>query len=149
MYLKRNCRKKNGETYESWSLVESSVEVKVCAAPDGSRETSVLCRSSLRTEKENAMRSRQVEKLGKALEKMRESAKAAKRALRDRDRALIRVGQLLVTFPSAARLFDIEIPEYPIPIKRARSGSRSGCNARPNSTSGPRRPTAPTFCART
>jgi transposase len=104
-----------------WSKIESGVEVKLCAAPDGSRETFVLCRSPLRAEKEKAMRSRQVEKLAKALEKMQERAKAPKRALRDRDGALMRVGRLMATFPNAARLFDIEISAYPDPEQKGKN----------------------------
>ena len=96
-----------------WSLIESGVEVKLCAAPDGTRETFVLCRSPLRAEKEKAMRSRQVEKLALALEKMQASAKAATRALRGLGRAERRVGRLLARYPSAARLFEVEISEYP------------------------------------
>ncbi|TFH42524.1 MAG: IS1634 family transposase [Lysobacterales bacterium] len=78
-----------------WCKIESGVEVKLCAAPDGSRETFVLCRSPLRAEKEKAMRSRQVEKLAGALEKMQESAKAAKRDLRGLGRTERRVGRLM------------------------------------------------------
>ena len=66
------------------------------------------------------MRSRQVGKLAKALEKMRDSAKAPKRALRDRDRALMRVGRLMAAFPGAARLFEIEISEYPDPGEKGK-----------------------------
>ena len=103
-----------------WSKIESGVEVKLCTAPDGSPETFVLCRSPLRAEKEKAMRLRQVEKLAKALEKMQESAKAPKRALRNRDKALMRVGRLMATYPSAARLFEIEISEYPDPEQKGK-----------------------------
>ena len=103
-----------------WSKIESGVEVKLCAAPDGSMETFVLCRSPLRAEKEKAMRSRQVEKLAAALEKMRESAKAPKRALRGLGRAERRVGRLLARFPGAARLFEIEVSEYPDPEERGK-----------------------------
>jgi transposase len=103
-----------------WSKIEAGVQVKLCAAPDGSREVFVLCRSPLRAEKEKAMRSRQVEKLAEGLERMQESAKAAKRALRDRDRALLRVGRLMCQFSRAARLFKIEISEYPDPEKKGR-----------------------------
>ena len=103
-----------------WSKIESGVEVKLCVAPDGSNETFVLCRSPLRAEKEKAMRSRQVEKFVKELEKMRKSAKAPKRALRDRDRALVRVGRLMAKFPRAARLFDIEISDHPDPGEKGK-----------------------------
>jgi transposase len=103
-----------------WSKIEPGIEVKLCAAPDGSRETFVLCHSPLRAEKEKAMRSRQVEKLTQAFEKMRASTQAPKRALRDRDQALVRAGRHMGKFPSAARLFEIEISEYPDPEQKGR-----------------------------
>jgi transposase len=103
-----------------WSKIEPGLEVKLCAAPDGSREIFVLCRSPLRAEKEKAMRSRQAEKLAKALEKMQASAQAPQRALRDRDGALVRVGRLMSQFSRAARLFDIEISEYPDPEQKGK-----------------------------
>ena len=52
-----------------WTKIESGVEVKLCAGPEGSRETFVLCRSALRKEKEKAMRGRQAEGLEQALAK--------------------------------------------------------------------------------
>ena len=85
-----------------WSKIEPGLEVKLCAAPDGSREVFVLCRSHLRAEKEKAIRSRQAEKLAKALEKMQASAQAPQRALRDRDRALVRMGRLMSQFSRGA-----------------------------------------------
>ncbi len=103
-----------------WSKIEPGVEVKLCAAPDDSCETFVLCRSPLRAEKEKAMRSRQVEKLAKALEKMQDSAKAAKRALRGLGHAERRVGRLMARFPSAARLFEVEVSEYSDPEQKGK-----------------------------
>lgn len=96
-----------------WSRIESGVEVKLCAAPEGSRETFVLCRSPLRAQKERAMRSRQVERLQAALDKMRAQAQAPKRALRGLARAERRVGRLMERFSRAAHLFEVEISEHP------------------------------------
>ncbi|NQU43739.1 IS1634 family transposase, partial [bacterium] len=98
-----------------WSKIEPGVEVKLCAAPDGSTETFVLCRSPLRAEKEKAMRSRQVEKLATALAKMQTQAQAPQRALRDRGRAERRVGRLFCRYSRAAHLFDVRICEHPDP----------------------------------
>jgi transposase len=103
-----------------WSKIESGVEVKLCAGPEGSRETFVLCRSPLRAEKEKAMRSRQAEKLAKALAKMQESAQAPKRALRDRDGALVRVGRLMERFSRAAHLFEVDISEHADLLEKGR-----------------------------
>ena len=101
-----------------WSKIETGVEVKLCAAPEGSQETFVLCRSPLRAEKEKAMRSRQVEKLEKELSKMQASARAAKRALRGLGRVERRVGRLMERYPAAARLFEVTISEEPDPVDK-------------------------------
>jgi transposase len=94
-----------------WEKIEPGVEVKLCAAPQGSSETFVLCRSPLRKEKEKALRGRQVEGLEKALTKLQAAAAAEKRALRDLGKAERRVGRLLARFSRAAQLFAIEIQE--------------------------------------
>ena len=91
------------------ALPEGAVEVKLCAGPEGSTETFVLCRSPLRKEKEKAMRERQVQKLAAALEKLQASAAAEKRALRDAGRAERRVGRLFQRFSRAAHLFEVRI----------------------------------------
>ena len=66
------------------------------------------------------MRSRQVEKLAQALEKMRIMTQAPKRALRDRDRALLRLGRLMERFSRAAHLFEVEISERPDPDEKSK-----------------------------
>ena len=103
-----------------WSKIEGGVEVKLCAAPGGSRETFVLCRSPLRAEKEKAMRSRQVEQLQKALEKMQATAQAPTRALRGLGRAERRVGRLMGKFSRATHLFDVNISEYADPTGKGK-----------------------------
>ena len=93
-----------------WTKIETgAVEVKLCAGPDGARETFVLCRSPLRKEKEKAMRSRQVEKLEQALEKLKAQAGADQRALRDLSKAERRVGRLFCQYSRAAHLFEVDI----------------------------------------
>ena len=103
-----------------WSKIEPGVEVKLCTAPDGSPETFVLCRSPLRAEKEKAMRSRQVQRFAKALEKMRTQAQAPTRALRDRDRALLRLGRLQARYPCAAKHFEVQIAERDDPHEKGK-----------------------------
>ena len=107
-----------------WRKIEQGVEVKTCCAPEGSRETFVLCRSPLRAEKEKAMRSRQVEKLSNALEKMRASAQAPKRALRDLGRAERRIGRLMGRFSRAAHLFEVNVSECADPMEKGRKRLR-------------------------
>jgi len=96
-----------------WSKIEPGLEVKLCAGPEGSQETFVLCRSPQRKEKEKAMRSRQVAKLEQELGKIAAAAAAPVRALRDRGRAERRVGRLLATYSRAAHLFDVKVEEAP------------------------------------
>ena len=67
-----------------------------------------------------AMRSRQVEKLEKALAKMQAAAQAPKRALRDRDRALLRLGRLMERFSRAAHLFEVSVAEHADPIEKGK-----------------------------
>lgn len=99
-----------------WTKIPTGdVEVKLCAGPDGSSETFVLCRSPLRKEKEKAMRGRQVEKLAAALEKLQAVAAADKRTLRDLGRAERRVGRLFCKYSRAAHLFDVTITQQADP----------------------------------
>lgn len=93
-----------------WTKISTGgVEVKLCAGPEGSRETFVLCRSPLRKEKEKAMRGRQDEALARELAKLQASATADKRALRDLGRAERRVGRLFNRYSRAAHLFDVKV----------------------------------------
>jgi transposase len=99
-----------------WTKIATGeVEVKLCAAPGGARETFVLCRSALRKEKEKAMRSRQVEKLEAALKKLEAAAAADKRALREAGKAERRVGRLFGQYSRAAHLFEVDIEQAPDP----------------------------------
>jgi transposase len=92
-----------------WEKIATGVEVKLCPAPQGARETFVLCRSPLRKAKEKAMRARQVDQLGRALEKLQARAAAEKRALRDLGKAERRVGRLFCQYSRAAHLFEVRI----------------------------------------
>lgn len=107
---------------QDWEQVAPGVEVKLCASPDGGRETFVLCRSEGRIQKEQAIRQRQFQRLDAALQKLQEQIDAPKRALRDRATAERRVGRLFERYPRAARLFDVRITEHddPVPISGPR-----------------------------
>jgi transposase len=105
---------------QDWSKIEGGVEVKLCTAPDGSSEVFVLCRSPLRAEKEKAMRLRQIGKLEKEFSKMQTAAQAPSRALRNRDRVVMRVGRLQAQYPGAARLFEVNVSEYGDPVEKGK-----------------------------
>jgi transposase len=102
-----------------WEQVAPGVEVKLCACPDGGRETFVLCRSEGRIQKELAIRQKQFQRLEAALHKLKEQIDAPKRALRDRGVAERRVGRLFERYSRAARLFDVRISERDDPAHKS------------------------------
>jgi len=104
-------------TEKNWSQIRPDVEVKLCAAPDGTAETYVLCRSSARREKERAIRERFRQRLEKGLRRLSEQAQSGR--LRNRAVAERRVGRLLERYGRAAKLFDVEIAELPDPASGA------------------------------
>jgi len=96
---------------QDWIHIEPGVEVKLCAAPDGTAETYVLCRSPQRGEKERAMRSRQIDKLEAALKTLETRFGATRSPLRDKTKAERRIGALLQRYSRAARLYDVFVEE--------------------------------------
>ena len=107
---------------EDWETVEADVEVKLRKGPRDAKETFVLCRSPGRMEKEKAMRQRQIDGLEKGLALLKARAKAPTRALRDRDKAHLRLGRLFQKYSGAARLYNVEIREVDDPDHK--SGKR-------------------------
>lgn len=101
---------------EDWAFIEPGVEVKLCDAPDGTTETFVLCRSPQRSEKERAMRQRQIDRLEQALKNLDERFTAITRPLRDKTKAERRIGALLQRYSRAARLYDICVDEIDDPL---------------------------------
>jgi hypothetical protein len=79
---------------QDWEQVEPGVEVKLCAAPEGGKETFVLCRSEGRMQKDLAIREKQYKRLEAALQKLTDRITAPKHTLRDRSIAERRVGRL-------------------------------------------------------
>jgi len=96
---------------QDWELVAPGVGVKLCAAPDGTAETFVLCRSTSRIEKERAIREKQRTRLEAELSKLQTRIEAPKRALRNRGTAERRVGRLFQKYSRAARFFQVDIDE--------------------------------------
>jgi transposase len=107
---------------EDWETVEADVEVKLRPGPEGVPETFVLCRSPGRKEKEKAMRQRQINGLEKGLALLKARAEAPTRALRDRDKAHLRIGRLFQKYNGAARLYNVQISEQADPDHK--SGKR-------------------------
>ncbi len=94
---------------QDWETVQNGVEVKVCASPEGTDETFVLCRSPGRKEKENAILNRFVTRLEGSLSKLVEQAEAGK--LKDRQKVERRIGRLLEQNSRAAALFTVDVTE--------------------------------------
>lgn len=91
---------------EGWYPVRDSVEVKLIPHPEG-KETFVLCKSSGRKTKEEAMQRRQAEKLGKALAQMSDSIAQGKR--KDVDKLNRRLGRLEERYPMVSDLYQVEL----------------------------------------
>lgn len=96
---------------EDWTHIEPGVDVKLCTAPDGATETYVLCRSPQRSEKERAMRERQVQRLEKELARLQARCEALKNPLRDPFKAERRIGALLSRYSRAAHLYEVNVEQ--------------------------------------
>ena len=94
---------------QDWQEVQPGVEVKLCASPEGTEETFVLCRSEGRKEKEGAILNRFIARLETGLNKLK--AQADNGRLRDRQKADRRIGRLLERNSRAASLFDVTVQE--------------------------------------
>ena len=94
---------------QDWKQVHEGLEVKLCPSPDGSEEIFILCRSEARREKERAIHNRFVERLEKALHKVKKSCASG----RPKDAHSIerRIGRLLERYNRASPLFDIDVKE--------------------------------------
>jgi transposase len=90
-----------------WQAIREGLEVKLVAAPDGSSERFVLCRSRERAAKERAMLERQIVRLRKALEKIDTGLR--KRPSSDAHKVERRIGRWLGRNPAAERVFEVEV----------------------------------------
>jgi transposase len=92
-----------------WEEVQPGVEVKLCASPEGTEETFLLCRSQGRQEKEQAILNRFIMRMGAGLGKLKEQAESGR--LKKKEKALLRIGRLLERNSRAASLFDVTVEE--------------------------------------
>jgi transposase len=96
---------------EGWKDVQSDVQVKLLAHPDGKKmEQFVLCRSSARAEKERAMLERQRQKLQEELQKM--AVRLRRRPLeksKDIEMLQRRIGRWQGKYPAAAKILEIHV----------------------------------------
>jgi transposase len=92
-----------------WQEVAPGVQVKLCASPDGGKETFVLCRSEGRQDKEQAILDRFVARMERGLGRLKEQVEKSKRP--DRQKIERRIGRLLERNSRAASLFEVEVQE--------------------------------------
>ncbi len=91
-----------------WEQVRDDVEVKRVTMPGG-EETSVLCRTTARREKEKAMRSRFSARMEKALGQLAQRVASGK--LKDRGKIERRLGRIEARYPSVADLYQMQLVE--------------------------------------
>jgi len=94
---------------ENWQAVRPDVAIKLCPSPDSGEETFLLCRSTGRKEKEQAILNRFITRLEDGLAKMQKQAGAGK--LRDKQKVLLRIGRLLERNSRAASLYEVTVTE--------------------------------------
>lgn len=93
---------------DDWTRVRPEVEVKKVAIPQG-EETYILCRTSGRKEKEQAMRSRFSSSMERALNSLQKTI--AQGRLKDRNKMERRLGKIQARHPSVNDLYDVSIRE--------------------------------------
>ncbi len=91
---------------QDWHTVHEGVEVKLCPAPDGGDETFILCRSSDRRKKDEAILRRFEEKIESRLKSMAARCQKQHRNVQKVERE---VGRLLGQNTRAAGLFEVEV----------------------------------------
>lgn len=94
--------------HDGWQEVQSGLEARLVAHPDGAGEEQyVLCRSTARAKKERAMLGRQLEGLLGELEKINRSLQ--RKAQNSEEAVGRRIGRWLGKYPAAARLVEVAV----------------------------------------
>jgi len=92
---------------QDWHTIQPGLEVQSCLSPFGDTERFILCRSSSRKEKEQAILQRFCHNIATGLEKIQRSCDTGR--LKDSGVAERRIGRLLERNSRAAGLFDIQV----------------------------------------
>jgi len=95
---------------DGWRQVRPEVEVKLVATPHG-EETYILCRSTARKQKEQAIRSRFSARMEKALGAL--AKRVADGKLKERYKIERRLGSIQARHPQVADLYQMEVVEQP------------------------------------
>jgi transposase len=93
---------------DDWHQIRPEVEVKRVGIPNG-EETYILCRSTARKNKEQAIRSRFSARIEKALDGLEK--RVATGHLKDRDNIQRKIGGIQARYPQVADLYTIELRE--------------------------------------
>ena len=93
-----------------WREIREGIEVKLCAAPDGTNETFILCRSQERMAKEQAMHARFSVRIEQALQQLQARIAKSKKHL-NRDAINRQIGRLLQRNQRAAARYAIALKE--------------------------------------
>lgn len=91
-----------------WEQVRPEVEVKLVPTPQG-EETYILCRSTARREKEQAIRSRFSTRMEKALKALQKRVSEGK--LKDRNKIERKLGSIQARHPQVADLYQVAVTE--------------------------------------
>jgi len=91
----------------NWQTIQHGLEVQSCPSPFGDNERFILCRSTARREKEQAILDRFIQNMETGLEKINQSCHKGR--LNNLGVAERRIGRLLQRNSRAAALFDIKV----------------------------------------
>jgi len=94
-----------------WTEIREGLEVKLCPGPDG-QETSILCRSADRGQKEKAIRERFAARIVEAVTRLQRRLRRARKPANAAD-VNRQIGRLLERNRRASGLFDIRVREAP------------------------------------
>ncbi len=92
---------------ENWSTVREGVEVKLVAAPDGSSDTFILCRSAERRHKEAAIHDRFEKTMQEGLARLEQAIASGR--LQSRDTLQQRLGRLKLECSRVARAYQLDV----------------------------------------
>jgi transposase len=95
-----------------WNTLREGLEVKLVAAPDGTAERFVLCRSRDRASKERAMLERQMDRLRAMLTKL--DAGLRRRPTNEIGKIERRIGRWMGRHPAAERIFETTLLKDPM-----------------------------------
>jgi transposase len=93
---------------EGWEQIQPEVEVKLVSIPGGD-ETYVLCRTTVRKEKERAIRSRFSQRMEDALSRLEK--RIAEGKLKDRNKIERKLGAIQARHPQVSDLYQMQVYE--------------------------------------